>query len=125
MTESPAFRTDRYEFTMVDAAIQSGTADRECMFEAFARHLPAGRRYGIVAGTGRLLDLIRQFRFTDAELDWLRENNVVRQPTLDWLADYSFHGNVWATAFSNTTRTASTPSSSCTWQRTRQSNSQC
>lgn len=95
MTESPAFRTDRYEFTMVDAAIQSGTADRECMFEAFARHLPAGRRYGIVAGTGRLLDLIRQFRFTDAELDWLRENNVVRQPTLDWLADYSFHGNVW------------------------------
>jgi nicotinate phosphoribosyltransferase len=80
---------------MVDAAIQSGTADRECMFEAFARHLPAGRRYGIVAGTGRLLDLIRQFRFTDAELDWLRKNNVVRQPTLDWLADYSFHGNVW------------------------------
>ncbi|HZK59157.1 MAG TPA: nicotinate phosphoribosyltransferase [Cryobacterium sp.] len=95
MTESPAFRTDRYELTMVDAAIQSGTADRECMFEAFARHLPAGRRYGIVAGTGRLLDLIRQFRFTDAELGWLRENNVVRQPTLDWLADYSFHGNVW------------------------------
>jgi len=80
---------------MVDAAIQSGTADRECMFEAFARRLPAGRRYGIVAGTGRLLDLIRDFRFGDAELDWLRANNVVRPPTLDWLADYSFSGNIW------------------------------
>ena len=80
---------------MVDAAIQSGTANRECMFEAFARRLPAGRRYGIVAGTGRLLDLIRDFRFGDAELDWLRDNNVVRPPTLDWLADYSFSGNIW------------------------------
>jgi len=95
VTQSPAFRTDRYELTMVDAAIQSGTADRECMFEAFARRLPDGRRYGIVAGTGRLLELIRDFRFTDAELDWLREHHVVRAPTLDWLADYSFGGNVW------------------------------
>jgi nicotinate phosphoribosyltransferase len=93
--ESSAFRTDRYELTMVDAAIQSGTADRECLFEAFARRLPDGRRYGIVAGTGRLLDLIRDFRFGDAELDWLRDNHVVRPPTLDWLADYSFSGNIW------------------------------
>jgi len=80
---------------MVDAAIQSGTADRECMFEAFARRLPAGRRYGVVAGTGRLLEQIRRFRFTDAELGWLRDENVVRQPTLDWLADYRFRGSVW------------------------------
>jgi nicotinate phosphoribosyltransferase len=95
VTESSAFRTDRYELTMVDAAIQSGTAHRECMFEAFARRLPTGRRYGIVAGTGRLLELIQQFRFTDAELSWLRDNEVVRSPTLDWLADYSFSGSVW------------------------------
>jgi nicotinate phosphoribosyltransferase len=95
VTESSALRTDRYELTRVDAAIHSGTANRECMFEAFARRLPAGRRYGIVAGTGRLLDLIRDFRFGDDELDWLRDNNVVRPPTLDWLADYSFSGNIW------------------------------
>ncbi|MBG6057842.1 nicotinate phosphoribosyltransferase [Cryobacterium sp. MP_M5] len=95
MTESSAFRTDRYELTMVDAAIQSGTAGRECQFEAFARRLPSGRRYGIVAGTGRLLELIRDFRFTDAELAWLDANAVVRRPTLDWLADYTFRGDIW------------------------------
>ncbi len=95
MTESSAFRTDRYELTMVDAAIQSGTAGRECQFEAFARRLPSGRRYGIVAGTGRLLELIRDFRFTDAELTWLDSNAVVRRPTLDWLADYTFRGDIW------------------------------
>ena len=65
------------------------------MFEAFARRLPAGRRYGVVAGTGRLLEAITRFRFTDAELDWLRAADVVHPSTLDWLADYRFSGNIW------------------------------
>ena len=51
-------------------------------------------RYGVVAGTGRLLELIRQFRFGDSELDWLRANVVVRRE-LDWLADYRFNGEIW------------------------------
>ena len=58
---------------MVDAALRDGTAHRESLFEAFARRLPDGRRYGIVAGTGRLLELIDRFRFEDAELEWLRD----------------------------------------------------
>lgn len=80
---------------MVDAALQDGTGHRESLFEAFARRLPEGRRYGVVAGTGRLLELIERFRFTDTELEWLREHEVVRPATLDWLADYRFRGEVW------------------------------
>jgi nicotinate phosphoribosyltransferase len=87
--------TDRYELTMLEAAIRSGTHARECVFEVFARSLPDGRRYGVVAGTGRLLDLIADFRFTDAELTWLRDNRVVNTPALEWLADYRFRGTVW------------------------------
>jgi nicotinate phosphoribosyltransferase len=89
-----ALLTDRYELTMIDAAIGSGLHERECVFEVFARRLPSGRRYGIVAGTGRLLELIRDFRFEDAELDWLREEKVVDTPTLDWLAGYRFTGSI-------------------------------
>jgi nicotinate phosphoribosyltransferase len=89
-----ALLTDRYELTMIDAALGSGHAERECVFEVFARRLPDGRRYGIVAGTGRLLDLISDFRFTDPELDWLRENRVVNADTLAWLADYRFGGSI-------------------------------
>ena len=89
-----ALLTDRYELTMIDAAIGSGLHERECVFEVFARRLPDGRRYGIVAGTGRLLELIRDFRFGDAELGWLRDNKVVRAHTLDWLANYSFAGTI-------------------------------
>jgi nicotinate phosphoribosyltransferase len=91
---SSALLTDRYELTMVDAAIGSGTHERECVFEAFTRRLPDGRRYGVVAGTGRLLSLIDQFRFTDAELQWLSSNSVVRPATIDWLADYRFDGSI-------------------------------
>jgi nicotinate phosphoribosyltransferase len=94
VTESSALLTDRYELTMLDAALLRGTHDRECVFEAFTRHLPAGRRYGILAGTGRLLELIEQFRFGDADLEYLRDNRVVRQETLDWLADYRFSGTI-------------------------------
>ncbi|MCU1507752.1 MAG: nicotinate phosphoribosyltransferase [Glaciihabitans sp.] len=89
-----ALLTDRYELTMIDAALQSGTADRECVFEVFSRRLPDARRYGVVAGTGRLLDLIAEFRFADAELTWLRENAVVDTTTLDWLANYRFGGSI-------------------------------
>jgi nicotinate phosphoribosyltransferase len=91
---SSALLTDRYELTMIDAAIGSGMHERECVFEVFARRLPGGRRYGIVAGTGRLLELVRDFRFGDAELGWLRENRVVNETTIDWLANYRFTGTI-------------------------------
>ncbi|MDQ1579988.1 MAG: nicotinate phosphoribosyltransferase [Microbacteriaceae bacterium] len=94
MTGSSALLTDRYELTMLDAALQTGAHEREAVFEAFTRRLHGGRRYGVIAGTGRLLELIDQFRFGDAELDWLRDNNVVRQSTLDWLANYRFSGTI-------------------------------
>jgi nicotinate phosphoribosyltransferase len=89
-----ALLTDRYELTMIDAAIRSGQHERECVFEVFARSLPAGRRYGIVAGTGRLLELIRDFRFGDAELSWLRDNRIVGSDALAWLADFRFSGSI-------------------------------
>jgi nicotinate phosphoribosyltransferase len=80
---------------MVEAARKAGTADRRCIFEVFARHLPTGRRYGIVAGTGRFLEQLADFRFQDAELAWLRENQVVDVDTINWLADYRFTGDIW------------------------------
>jgi len=94
LSSSTALLTDRYELTMLAAALADGTAARQCTFEVFARRLPDGRRYGVVAGTGRLLDELARFRFTDAELDPLAETGVVGQETLRWLADYRFTGEV-------------------------------
>ena len=91
---STALNTDRYELTMLQAALQSGKAARQCVFEVFTRQLPAGRRYGVVAGTGRVLDAIQNFRFDEKELEYLSANSVVDAETLDWLANYKFSGNV-------------------------------
>jgi nicotinate phosphoribosyltransferase len=91
---APALLTDRYELTMVAAALADGTAGRECVFEVFARRLPHGRRYGVLAGTGRLLELLPSFRFGDEELATLREQGVTDGRLLDWLAGFSFSGDV-------------------------------
>lgn len=95
---STALLTDHYELTMVEAALRSGAARRRCVFEVFARRLPEGRRYGVVAGTGRLLDAVEAFRFGGAELDQLRRTGVVDEATLEFLADYRFTGDIWGYA---------------------------
>lgn len=83
---------------MVEAALRSGAASRECVFEVFSRRLPEGRRYGVVAGTGRLLDAIETFRFSDEEIDQLRRTRVVDDATLEYLASYRFRGDIWGYA---------------------------
>lgn len=93
-----ALLTDHYELTMLQAALQSGTAHRRCVFELFGRRLPDGRRYGVVAGIGRALDAVAAFRFGDAELADLRSRSVVDETTLEWLADYRFSGDIWGYA---------------------------
>ncbi|SED75349.1 nicotinate phosphoribosyltransferase [Ruania alba] len=95
---STALLTDRYELTMVQAALADGTASRRCVFEVFTRRLPAGRRYGVVAGTGRVLEALPTFRFADAELEYLRENSIVNDQTLDFLANYRFTGEIYGYA---------------------------
>ncbi|WP_291313399.1 nicotinate phosphoribosyltransferase [Corynebacterium sp. UBA2622] len=88
---STAFLTDMYELTMLDAAIKDGTAHRRCSFEVFSRKLVGERRYGVVAGTARVLDAISRFRFTKEQIavaDFLSEE------TREYLCNYSFSGQI-------------------------------
>ncbi len=91
-TGSTALFTDRYELTMLSAAIADGTADRHCVFETFARRLPPGRRYGVVAGIGRVLDALADFTFGESELAQLEP--FLAPPTLAYLAAYRFPGDI-------------------------------
>lgn len=94
MSPSTALLTDRYELTMLDASLRDGTAGRRCVFELFGRRLSGGRRFGVVAGQGRLMSLIRNFRFGDDELRFLRDEDVVSAETAQYLADYRFSGSI-------------------------------
>ena len=91
---STALLTDHYELTMLTAALRDSSARRTCVFEAFARRLPEGRRYGVVAGAARLLDAIGSFRFDPAQLEFLAGHGVIDAAARDFLAEYRFGGDV-------------------------------
>ncbi|NAZ16913.1 nicotinate phosphoribosyltransferase [Glutamicibacter soli] len=86
--------TDHYELTMLQAALASGAAHRPSVFEAFSRRLPEGRRYGVVGGTGRLLEGLADFHFGDDELKFLSDNKVVNAETLKYLENFTFTGTI-------------------------------
>jgi nicotinate phosphoribosyltransferase len=90
--------TDHYEFTMVSAALRSGAATRRAVFEMFARELPGGRRYGVVAGTERFLQALDAFRFSQAEIGFLRSGGIIDDAAAEFLASYRFGGNIWGYA---------------------------
>jgi len=91
---SSALLTDRYELTMLDAALRGGIAGVPAAFEVFGRRLPPGRQAGVVAGVGRVLDAVERFRFAPEQLGWLRDQEVVSSATLDWLEAYRFSGSI-------------------------------
>src|SRR3954468_3893643 len=78
---------------MVQAARHSTAADRRCVFEVFARSLPGRRRYGVLAGVGRLLEALPAFRFDADALDFLAAQGVVRRVTCEWLSVFRYAGS--------------------------------
>lgn len=91
---STALLTDMYELTMLQGALHAGTAERQSVFELFGRRLPSSRRFGVVAGTGRLLDAIESFSFTGEQIDFLKRTGIVDDTTLDYLRGYRFTGTI-------------------------------
>jgi len=77
---------------MVSAALRDGTAGRRTTFELFARRLPDGRRYGVVAGTGRLLEALGDFIFDESALATVA--GFLDAATVDYLRDFRFGGDI-------------------------------
>lgn len=92
--QSTAFKVDFYELTMAQAALEAGTADRLATFELFARKLPAGRRYGVVAGVQRAIEAVENFRFSEFQLNYLWEQGSLSTELLDRFADFQFTGTL-------------------------------
>ena len=89
---STALLTDKYELTMLAAALRDGSAHRRCTFEVFARRLPEGRRYGVVAGTGRFVEALAQFTFDQQALALV--SDFLDADTCAFLSEFRFTGDV-------------------------------
>ncbi|MCI9888649.1 nicotinate phosphoribosyltransferase [Micrococcales bacterium 31B] len=81
---------------MLQAARQAGLADRRCAFEAFTRAVPPGRRYGVYAGIGRILEQLPDFRITPEQGAWLLREGIVDGETVDFLENFSFSGDIYS-----------------------------
>lgn len=90
---STALLTDKYELTMISAALKSGVAHKQAVFEAFTRRLPSGRKYFVTAGTERILEAVKNFVFTPEQIAFLREDGI-NDETLDLLENYKFSGTI-------------------------------
>ena len=95
---STSLLTDMYELTMLDAALKDGTAHRRCTFELFGRRLPATRRFGVVAGTGRILEALERFEFDAEQIEWLHGQGIISEEAAQFLASWRFTGDIWGYA---------------------------
>ena len=91
---STSLLTDMYELTMLQGALASGAASRRSVFELFGRRLPGSRRFGVVAGTGRVLEALDRFEFSPEQIQWLAEKKVVSDTALEYLSSFRFRGNI-------------------------------
>jgi nicotinate phosphoribosyltransferase len=90
--------TDLYELTMAAAYFESGIHNR-AIFDLFIRRLPNHRSFLITAGLEQALEYLSEFRFTDPQIDFLREHpsfNKVSKEFFDYLSEVRFTGDVWA-----------------------------
>ena len=87
-----ALKTDLYEFTMLQSALEAGVAHRRGVFELFNRRLPNGRNYFVTAGTARAIEAITDFRFEEEDLEFL--SGYLNPETIDYLRDFRFTGTV-------------------------------
>ena len=88
--------TDFYEITMANGYFESGMADDIAYFDMFFRRVPDGGGYAIMAGLEQLIDYLKNLRFTDADIAYLRGKNIFCEDFLAYLRDFEFKCDVWA-----------------------------
>ena len=100
MTATHALHTDLYQLTMLAAYFHHGEAHRKATCELFVRRLPKNRRFLVVAGLERALRYLEELRFTDAQIDVLREipglKKAMSPSFVEYLRGFRFRGDVWA-----------------------------
>lgn len=93
-----ALLTDRYELAMLGAYLREGIAERRGVFELSVRRLPANRRFLLVAGLDRVVRYLRDLRFTDTEVDYLRAQPALGDVMTDamegYLREFRFRGDL-------------------------------
>ncbi len=94
--DSLALHTDLYQINMAESYWADGIHNRKAVFELYFRNLPFGNGYAIFAGLERMLDYLRNFRFSDSDITYLREEVGYKDDFIDYLKNIRFTGNMYS-----------------------------
>ena len=88
--------TDLYELTMMQGYFKNKTANETVIFDLFYRSNPCGNGYSIMAGLEQAIQYIKELRFDDEDIAYLRSLGLFDADFLDYLADFRFTGDIYA-----------------------------
>ncbi|HYH02098.1 MAG TPA: nicotinate phosphoribosyltransferase, partial [Bacillota bacterium] len=88
--------TDFYELTMANGYLSNGLKDKIAYFDMFFRKVPDNGGFAIMAGVEQLIQYLRNLRFTEADLDYLRDQKLFNEAFLEYLKNFKFSCDVWA-----------------------------
>lgn len=88
--------TDFYEVTMANGYFQSDIRNHEAVFDMFFRRVPDDGGFAIMAGVEQLITYMKNLKFTDEDIDYLRSKNSFSEEFLEYLRNFKFTCDVWA-----------------------------
>ncbi|MDR4938767.1 nicotinate phosphoribosyltransferase [Rossellomorea marisflavi] len=91
--DSLALHTDLYQINMTKAYWDDDFHNRKAVFEVFFRKLPFGNGYAVFAGLERIIEYVKKFRFSDSDIDYLRELGY-EEEFLQYLKEMRFTGTI-------------------------------
>ncbi|MFJ5792763.1 nicotinate phosphoribosyltransferase [Lysinibacillus sp. NPDC097162] len=94
--DSLALHTDLYQINMAESYWADGIHNRKAVFELYFRKLPFGNGYAIFAGLERMLEFLRDFRFSESDIEYLREEVGYKEDFIDYLKNIRFTGDMYS-----------------------------
>ncbi len=87
---------DYYELTMANGYFELGRKDEIAYFDVFFRTIPDGGGFAIFAGLEQLVSYVRNLRFTEEDIRFLRTKGTFSEQFLDYLRSFRFSGDIYA-----------------------------
>lgn len=94
--DSLALHTDLYQINMAESYWADGLHNRKAVFELYFRKLPFGNGYAVFAGLERMLDYMRNFKFSESDIAYLKNEVGYRDDFIDYLKNVRFTGNMYS-----------------------------
>ncbi len=88
--------TDFYEFTMSNGYFAKNMQNTIAYFDVFFREIPDGGGYVIFAGLEQVIDYIKNLKFDEDDISFLRSKNAFSEEFLNYLSHFKFTGDIWA-----------------------------